>query len=77
MQRARELGFLEAIRDDLRPDAEDLRGYLSTLEGNSRAGAAAVSTLTAERPCEDDCWRWLDEADRVIAKLGGNMMKRS
>jgi hypothetical protein len=57
--RANELAFLEAVSDDLRREADNMRGYIATLNDVSRWGARAGESLDAQESCDDQCWRSL------------------
>lgn len=58
-ERASELAFLEAVSDDLRQEADNMRGYIATLNDVSRWGARVGKTLDAQPPCDGDCWQRL------------------
>jgi hypothetical protein len=57
--RANELDFLEAVSDDVRQEADNMRGYIATLNDVSKWGTRAGETLDAQESCDDDCWRSL------------------
>jgi hypothetical protein len=53
--------FLAAVRDDIRQDADDTRGYMNTFSVVTKSGERALATLDEPAPCGGDCWERVAE----------------